>query len=123
MGWSNWIVLDDYKIVIEIPRSQEELMDYQVSAMDEILKAELYNEDFMFNRKLKDISLGDLSEILHFYKIKEDLIGVDLDGFLMFWLTKRGHGFDLLRGDDAIDPYLEKGYTIIYIPLDNNFKL
>ncbi len=117
MGWSSWIVVDKYKLAVEISRSTEPLNDYEGKSLNELMECGEVDDGnvTVTERQLKDITMGDLSKILKFYDIRDNMYNIHHDKLFMYWLTRRGISYKYLSGDDKLQYFQDEGYMVIHL--------
>jgi hypothetical protein len=115
MGWSNFIIIPSLNIAIEVSRDLHDLEDYEEKVFD-YLTSEEYNEEIdIDNRKIKDLTIRDLTTLFTAYDNKNTLKGLDYNKLLLVWLKSRGISYDIKSEYDIDKEKLEKeGYKIIY---------
>jgi hypothetical protein len=123
MGWSNYIVIPEWKLLVEISRHVDGIEDYQKITIDKAIDED--NIDYIMNIDGKDIEdMGDvpvhkvtIKELIELYKsydIVQSLSGMDSDVFLLYWLKNRSIGFSV-QSENVLDmdKYIKEGYTKI----------
>lgn len=123
MGWSNYIVIPKWKLLIEVSRNVNGIEEYEKNAIDKAIDED--NIDYVTNVDGKDIEdMGDvpvhkvtikeLTELYKSYDILQSLSGMDGDKLLLYWLKNRGIGFSV-QSENIIDmkEYIKDGYVKI----------
>lgn len=114
MGWSNYIIIADWKLVIETNRDVNELEDYRSSALDRIIDDENIDDTDMINVKLNELTVGNLAILLNSYTNMSDLVGIEPDKLFLYWLESRSIEYDIKSEHNInTDEFKEKGYIII----------
>ncbi len=123
MGWSNYIVIPKWKLLIEISRNVGDIADYEKVAIEKAIDDE--NVDYethtdeegvvdMGNVPIHKITIKDLSELYKSYDILQSLSGMDCDKLLLYWLTNRGIDFSIKSEYEInVEKCVEEGYTKI----------
>lgn len=119
MGWSNYIIVDSLKIVVETNREVDNLETYREEALDKIMNTyeDTYVDDNIADIKdvkISELTIGHLSILYDAYKDISNIYGTHIDQFLLFWLKSKNikfnieseHGFNYRE-------YEDKGYTIL----------
>lgn len=113
MGWSNYIIIEDWKMIIETNREVDNLEDYIKESLDKMINNEEENVDIS-NLKVSDITIKDLCTLASAYDNASSLAFIAVDKLFLFWLEGKGikyeikqeHGFDFKK-------YEEGGYKFI----------
>ena len=115
MGWSKYIVIPAWKVMIEVPKEVDD--DTGNRYQDSLDKLESIFEDVdvcVFDKKLTEISLHDMASIV---KIAEHstIIGTegDMHGtapYLMMFLKSRKIQYDIIDETILDKPEVEKKY-------------
>ena len=93
MGWSNYIVIDDWKLLLEVPREISE-EDYFFNDNMKKLLTHMESVDYdLFDTKIKDITIDNLSEVFGIAKkvmfIDSECSDIDIKMFLYFLKVRR----------------------------------
>lgn len=96
MGWSNYIIIQKLKWLIEISRNVEDLAEYEETAIkiaidEDNLDNSSIDEDRIVDMgdvEINKITIRDLAELYKRYDIIQSLSGMDDDKLLLFWLKK-----------------------------------
>jgi hypothetical protein len=123
MGWSNYIVIPKWKLLIEVSRDVNELADYEQAAIDKIIDDENLDYDTHFdgedvvemgNVPISQVTIRDLAELYKRHDIVQSLAGMDYNKLFLYWLKSRGIDFSVQSeyGTDAKE-YIKEGYTKI----------
>jgi hypothetical protein len=123
MGWSNYIVIPKWKLLIEVSRDINELADYEQTAIDKIIDDENLDYDTHFdgedvvemgNVQIGQVTIRDLAELYKRHDIVQSLAGMDYNKLFLYWLKSRGIDFSV-QSEYGIDvkEYVKEGYTKI----------
>ena len=123
MGWSNYIVIPRWKLLIEVSRDVNDLADYEKAAIDEIIGSDSLDFDTHFdgedvvemgNVPISEITIRDLAELYKRHDIVQSLAGMDYNKLFLYWLKSRGIDFGV-KSEYTIDikEYVKDGYTRI----------
>jgi hypothetical protein len=123
MGWSNYIVIPKWKLLIEVSRDINELADYEQTAIDKIIDDENLDYDTHFdgedvvemgNVPIGQVTIRDLAELYKRHDIVQSLAGMDYNKLFLYWLKNRGIDFSI-QSEYSIDvkEYIKEGYTRI----------
>jgi hypothetical protein len=124
MGWSNYIVIPKWKLLIEVSRNVNGIEDYEKIAIDKAIEED--NIDYiavvdgdriedMGDIPVQKITIKELVELYKSYDILQSLSGMDSDKLLLYWLKNSGIGFSIHSENDSIkvEDYIEEGYLKI----------
>lgn len=123
MGWSNYIVIPRWKLLIEVSRDVNKIEDYEKTAIEKAIDegnidydAHTDGEDIisMGDIPISKITIKDLTELFKSYNIVESLSGMDYDKLLLYWLKSRGIDFDI-QSEHIADTkeYIKEGYVMV----------
>jgi len=123
MGWSNYIIIPKFKLIIEVPRDVDNIEDYEEIAIEKAIDQNNVGYDGHFNGEntvdmgdvpIDKITIKDLAELYRRYDIVESLAGMDYSKLLLFWLKSREIEFQI-KSEHNIDTagYLREGYIKI----------
>lgn len=123
MGWSNYIVIPKWKLLIETSRNVNGIEDYEKIAIDKAIDED--NIEYIINvdgKAIEDmgdvpvhkVTIKELTELYKSYDIVQSLSGMDSDKFLLYWLKNRGIDFSV-QSENVLDvkEYTKEGYSII----------
>lgn len=120
MGWRNYIIIDNLKLVIESNRIVDDIGHYEECALTKMTDEE--NDDFlvrddnidMENVKISDITIGDLVSLYNAYKNVNAITEMHKDKFLLYWLKTKNIKYTI-KSEHHIDiqQYIDNGYTIL----------
>lgn len=114
MGWSNFIIIEDWKILIESSREVGELEDYIKESLDKIISDTTDIDISISDLKVSDITLKDLCVLASAYENVSALAYMNVDKLLIYWLECREIEYDIKSEYNLdIEEYKEKGYNII----------
>ncbi len=115
MGWSNFIIIPSLNIAIEVSRDLHDLEDYEEKAFDYLTSEEFDKGIDIENRKIKDLTVRDLTTLFTAYDNTNSLKGLDYNKLLVVWLKSRGIDYEIKSEYDIDKENLEKeGYKIIW---------
>jgi hypothetical protein len=123
MGWSNYIVIPKWRLLIEVSRDVNGIEDYEKTAIekaidDDNIDCETHadGEDVvdMGDVPIHKITIKDLTELYKSYDMVQSLSGMDYNKLLLYWLTSRGIEFSI-KSEYSIDvkEYINEGYVKI----------
>lgn len=123
MGWSNYIVIPKWKLLIEVSRDVNSIEDYEKIAIDRAIDEDNIDYDAhvegddridMGNVPISKITIKDLTELYKCYNIVESLSGMDRNKLLLYWLKGREIEFSV-KSEHSIDveEYIKEGYAKI----------
>lgn len=123
MGWSNYIIIPEWKVLVEVPREIDDLGEYIYTALENVIDEEntdnrtyLEGENIidMSDVQINNITIRDLVELYKSYDIVQSLAGISYDRFFLFWLKKRDIEFSIESEYMVKEKEYEKqGYQII----------
>jgi hypothetical protein len=113
MGWSNYIIVEDWKMIIETDRGVDGLEYYIKESLDKMISDDTDIVDISC-LKVNDITIKDLCVMTSAYENANSLAFMETDKLFLYWLEskeikyeiKQEHGLDLKK-------YKEDGYKII----------
>jgi len=123
MGWSNYIIIKKWKILIEVSRDIDDIADYEIVAIEKAISDNSADERMymqgeniidMGDVAINKITIRDISELYKTYDIVQSLSGMSNDKLFLFWLKNRGIDFTI-ESEHNIDKkeYEKEGYLII----------
>ena len=123
MGWSNYIVIPKWKLLIEVSRDVNQIEDYEKAAIEKAIDednidydAHTEGEDIigMGDIPINKITIKDLTELYKSYNIVESLSGMDYNKLLLYWLKSRDIDFNI-QSEHIVDmkEYIKEGYIKI----------
>lgn len=118
MGWSNYLVADKIKLVVELPRETNELAGHIKESFDNLFKLKEENEclDDLTLIKLNNLDLNTLSVLVNSQKLVDNLVCAELSDFLLYWLESKDIEFSIhneYEKDFKLEDFEKKGYTIL----------
>lgn len=122
MGWSNYIIIEDWKMIIETNREVNELEDYIKKSLDKMISDDTDVDISISDLKVSDITISHLCALASAYENASSLACIDTDKLFIYWLEGKGIEYDI-KSEFNIDlkKYKESGYKIIRIwKSDNN---
>ena len=119
MGWSNFIIVKDLKLIFEITRYvDEENVEEFIKQLDELVELAEDNETFveLYNIKYTELTISDLSKLAMTAEKSYLLFcGFEYDLLLLAWLKNREIDFEIVSEFDFdIKKYKKEGYKIIW---------
>jgi hypothetical protein len=123
MGWSNYIVIPKWKLLIEVSRDVNDLADYERAAIDKIIDDENLDYDTHFdgedvvemgNVQINQVTIRDFAELYKRHDIVQSLAGMDYNKLFLYWLKRRSIDFSV-QSEHSLDvkKYINEGYTKI----------
>lgn len=113
MGWSNYIIIPEFKLAIEVSRYVQDVEEYEKEALYEITEEK--DVEDVETVKVRDITVKDLTTLYNAHKIVSSLTGFEIDKLLLFWLQNRGIEYEIKSEFEATaDQLKDDGYTVIY---------
>ena len=119
MGWSNYIIVDSLKIVVETNREVQDIEMYREDALNKIIDIEedTYIDDNIFdinNIKISELSIGHLSILCNAFEDMSNIYGMHIDKFLLFWLKKKDIKFEVESENSVnVQEYIDNGYIVL----------
>lgn len=114
MGWSNFIIIEKWKMAIETNRSVNELEDYIKDAIDKMTDTEIDID--ISDLKVSDITVKDLCALVSAYDNASTLYQLDSDKLFLYWLESRNIEYEIKSEHQInIEQYKENGYDVIRI--------
>jgi len=121
MGWSNYIIIPKFKLLIEVSRSVDNIAEYEETAIEKAIDEENIDYDTylegenivdMGDIPISKITVKNLSALYKKYEIVYSLSGMDYDKLLLFWLKNRGIEFQIKSEHNIdFDEYDKEGYV------------
>ena len=96
MGWSNYIIIPNLKLAIEISRSIDTLEYYEEEAIQKALD---YQEDELPQKQATKLTLSEMSSMAEAVKILNN-IPEDSTILFLFWLKKQNIEFEIISEFD-----------------------
>ena len=123
MGWSNYIIIPDLKLVIEVTRDVSDIEDFECDAVGNSISEDNFEHtDHVEGEDAIDIedvpihkiTIKDLAELHRRYDMIQSLTGMDYNKLLLYWLKKREIEFNI-RPEHGINlkEYEKEGYNIV----------
>lgn len=119
MGRSNYIIVDNLKLIVETNREVDHIEDYEENALTKMINSEddeyCVDEDFIDIKDVKigDITIGNLTSLYNSYKNASVVREMNVDKFLLYWLKSKEIGYKI-KSEHNIDiqQYIDNGYAI-----------
>ncbi len=129
MGWSNYIIIQKLKLIVETNRNINELYDYQKKALDYLTDEErlfdIDEEREVGEIYIKNLSVKDLTVLFNIYEQASKISEMEPDRFFLYWLESRGLKYEIKSEfestSDELDNLRNEGYVILRI-YDNEDK-
>lgn len=122
MGWTNFIIIEKWKMLIESNRSVEELEDYIKEALEKIISDNTDIDISTSDLKISDVTVKDLCLLASAYENASALYGLEIDKLFLYWLENRDIEYEIKSEYNIkIEEYENKGYNIIRL-WNNNDK-
>ena len=113
MGWSNYIIIPEFKLAIEVSRYMADIEEYEKNALYKITEEDEMED--VENVKVRNITVKDLTTLYNAHKIVSSLTGFEIDKLLLFWLQNRGIEYEIKSEFDVTtDQLKDEGYNVIY---------
>ena len=114
MGWSNYIIIEKWKMIIETNREVGELEDYIKESLDKIIRDDKDIDINILDLKVSDITIKDLCALAFAYENTSALSYMEIDKLFLYWLESKSIEYDV-KSEFNIDLnlYKENGYKII----------
>jgi len=121
MGWTNFIIIPKLKLIVETSRQIDEIPDYQKNALDFLTDEERIYEIEKYdikNKIVKNISIEDISQLFSIYEQANNIVGMESDKFLLYWLETKGIEYEIksesqIKENNKLESYKNEGYTIL----------
>ncbi len=114
MGWINYIIVEDWKMIIETNREVDELEDYIKESLDKMISDDTYMDISTSDLKVSDITIKDLCTLASAYENASSIGSMNSDKLFLYWLESRDIEYDIKSEYDInIDEFKEKGYIVI----------
>lgn len=113
MGWSNYIIVEDWKMIIEISREIDNLEDYITESIDKMVNSDAEDVNIS-DLKVSDITVKDLCVLASAYDNASSLAYMETDKLFLYWLETKDIGYEI-KSEYGLDlkKYKEDGYKII----------
>lgn len=120
MGSINFVIIPSLKIAVEVRRDVDEIEEYIVDALDKLTREDIYNVDctdaynILGEKEVTRLTIKDLATLYTVYEAATSLADMDLNKFLLYWLTHKGIPFEI-KSEYNIDRQKlhSDGYVII----------
>ncbi len=115
MGWTNFIIIEKWKMLIESNRSAGELEDYIKEALEKIIGGDDTDLDISTSDlKISDLTIKDLCMLASAYDNTSALYGLEIDKLFLYWLESRDIEYEIKSEYNInIEEYENNGYNII----------
>ena len=116
MGWSNFIIIEKWKMIIEANRSVNELEHYIKDAIDKMIDNDTEIVIDISDLKVSDITVKDLCILASAYDNASVIYQLDSDKLFLYWLESRNIEYEIKSEHQInIEQYKENGYDVIRI--------
>ena len=116
MGWSNFIIIEKWKMIIEANRSVNELEHYIKDAIDKMIDNDTEIDIDISDLKVSDITVKDLCILASAYDNASAIYQLDSDKLFLYWLESRNIEYEIKSEHQInITQYEENGYNVIRI--------
>lgn len=114
MGWSNYVLIPSWKMIIETSKEVDELEEYVKKSLDNMIQSDLDTDLSTSDLKISDITIKDLCTLASAYDNASTLAFMNIDKFLLYWLESKDIKYEI-NSEFNIDlsQYKENGYNII----------
>jgi hypothetical protein len=123
MGWSNYIIIPELKLIIEVSRDVGDIEDYECDAIDKAISDDNFEHVYhvegddvidIENVPIQKITIKDLAELYRRYDMIQSLTGLDYNKLLLYWMKKRDMAFSIKSEHDIdLKGYEKEGYNIV----------
>jgi hypothetical protein len=113
MGWSNYIIIKDWKIIIETDRGVDSLEDYIKKSLDNMINNDEESID-LSSLKISDITVKELCTLATAYDNANSLAFMEVDKLVLYWLKNKNIEYEIKQefGFD-FKKYETDGYKLI----------
>jgi hypothetical protein len=114
MGWSNYIIVEDWKMIIETTREVGELEYYIKKSLDRMISDDTDVDVSISDLKVGEITIKDLCALASAYENASSIACTDPDKFFLYWLEGKDIEYQI-KSEFNLDlkKYKEDGYKII----------
>lgn len=114
MGWSNYIIIEDWKMMIETNREVGELENYIKESLDKMIGNDTYIDESASNLKVSEITIKELCALASVYDNASSLACIEIDKLFLYWLEGKDIEYDI-KSEFNLDlkKCKEQGYKII----------
>jgi hypothetical protein len=114
MGWSNYIIIEDWKMIIETNREVGELENYIKESLDKMISSDTDIDVSISDLKVSDITIKDLCTMASAYENASSLASMEADKLFLYWLESRDIEYEIKSEFNLdLNQYKENGYKII----------
>jgi hypothetical protein len=116
LGWTNFIIIKKWKMIIETHRGVEDLEDYIKEALEKIICSDADIDIDISDLKISDLTIKDLCILASAYDNTTSLYGMEIDKLFLYWLESRNVEYDIKSEYNInIEEYENNGYNIVRI--------
>lgn len=114
MGWSNYIIIEEWKMIIETSREVDELETYIKESLDKMTSDDTDIDVNTSDLKVSEITINHLCTLVSAYDNASSLARMETDKLFLYWLESKGIEYQI-KSEFNIDlkKYKENGYKII----------
>jgi hypothetical protein len=114
MGWSNYIIVEDWKMIIETSREVGELEDYIKKSLGKMTSDENDLDVSISDLKVSEMTIKDLCALASAYENASSIASMDTDKLFLYWLEGKEIEYQI-KSEFNLDlkKYKEDGYKII----------
>lgn len=114
MGWSNYIIIEDWKMIIETNREVGELEAYIKESLNKMIGNDTDIDVSISDLKVSDITINHLCTLTSAYKNASSLACMEADKLFLYWLESKEIEYEIKSEFNLdLNQYKENGYKII----------
>ena len=95
MGSSNYIIIDELKMAIEITRHVDSIEPYEQGAIEKITEMDCL-DDGLQGKKVSELTVGDVQCMGEMYETAMALQEMHPIKFLLYWLSLRNVAYQII---------------------------
>ena len=115
-----YVIIDDRKLIIEID-ADEEMEDLKEESLDKIVNEEQDSLEYIGDLRLEELTIEQTFDLYSAYEILRELVGLDIDKLLLYWIRSKGFNFEIEKNID-INHWQREGYNIVSFKNDEDIK-
>lgn len=114
MGWSNYIIIEDWKMIIETNREVNELETYIKESLDKMIGDDTDIDVSISDLKVSNMTIKDLCALASAYENASSIACMEADKLFLYWLESKDIEYQI-KSEFNLDlkKYKEDGYKII----------
>lgn len=114
MGWSNYIIIEDWKMIIETNREVNELEAYIKESLGNMISDDTDIDVSISDLKVSNMTIKDLCTLASAYENASSLACMEADKLFLYWLESKDIEYQI-KSEFNLDlkKYKEDGYKII----------